>query len=210
MVVNEVALIKLRSGFDDLEFLELLMECQEIQDGWSREHHPHVLNNRPYSVLSTFCIQKTDPPYLLITAPWDSPEAHGEWIQSKENQSVFARLSAYIAPGCHSVLLFHMDSAGQQEELRGDLFAREKFSVCRISVSPDRRETAQKQYERIEGKVRQLGGSHRAWAGWRIENCDDMENMVVFWTCGVPDELLQRLLELSEIKREIRRFQHVV
>lgn len=211
MSVTELALIELRSGYDELGFLELLMECQEIQDDWSREHHPHVLTNKPYNILSTFCIQKSEPPYLLITAPWDSPEAHRDWIKSKENQTVFANLSEYIAPGCNSTLLFHMTPAGRETDLRGDLFAKEKFSVCKLSVGSDKREAMQIKYQSIEDQVRETGPEKRIWAGWRIERChDDIEDLIVFWSQAVSGDLVQELLNMSEMATEIRQFQNVV
>ncbi|CAM1507909.1 Fc.00g047570.m01.CDS01 [Cosmosporella sp. VM-42] len=210
MGVTEFALIKLRKGYDELDFLELLMQCQEIQDEWSRQHHPHVLSNKPYTFLSTFCIQKCDPPYLLITAPWDSPETHREWIQSNENQSAFAKLSECIDPGCDSVLLFHMNPAGKQEDVRTDLFAKEEFNVCRVSVSAGKRKAAQEKYQSIEHQVRAMRCGTRIWGGWRIEKDQDIEDLIVFWNQGVPGELMQGLLSMSEKESEIRHFQHVV
>lgn len=211
MSVTELALIELRSGYDELGFLELLMESQEVQDEWSRQYQPHVLANKPYNILSTFCIQKSDPPYLLITAPWDSPEAHRDWIKTKENQTVFARLSEYIAPGCNSTLLFHMTPAGKETDVRADLFARDKFSVCKVSVSCDKRQAVQTKYESIEDRVRETDPEKRIWAGWRIERCDDhTEDLIVFWSQAVPGDLVQELLDMSEKTSEIRQFENVV
>ena len=210
MSVTELALIKLRSGYDELSFLELLMECQEIQDDWSRNNHPHILCNKPYTALSTFCVQKSDPPYLLINAPWDSPEAHAQWIESKENQTAFAKLAEYIAPGCDTVLLFHMSPAGKRKELRADLFAKEKFNVCRLSFSPEKKEAAQKKYQSIEDRLGEPTPGKRIWAGWRIETQDNVEDLIVFWCHALPMEEVQELLDMSEKEVEVRHFQHVV
>lgn len=210
MSVTELALIKLRSGYDELIFLELLMECQEIQDEWSRNNHPHVLCNKPYSILSTFCIQKSDPPYLLINAPWDSPEAHTEWIRSKENQTAFAKLSEYIAPGCDSTLIIHLKPAGENGDLRADLFAKEKFNVCRVSISPEKKDAVHEKYQSIEEQVGKQGPGNRIWAGWRIETSENVEDLIVFWCHALPIEKVQGLLDMSDKEPEVRHFQHVV
>lgn len=209
MTVTEFALMKLRESFDDLEFLELIMQCQETQDAWSRQHHPHALSNKPYSTLSSFVLQKTNPRFLLITAPWDSPDAHREWIESKENQSAFAQLSTYIAPTCDSVLLFHMEPAGSQIELRGDLLAKDRFNVCRLSVPPSQKEALQSKYKSIEEQVLQEAPGHRIWAGWRIETVGEEEDLIVFWSPSVPQEQLQGLLDMAD-KKDTRVFELIV
>lgn len=213
MPVTEFALIKLRGGHDDLELLEVLMECQEAQDGWMRRHQPHACGSRDANLSSMYLQQNADPPFLLITAPWGSPEAHTEWLQSHENQSGFAKLSEYIAPGCDSVLLFHMDSAGEQPQLRCQ-FPTEAclegcFTVCRISVDSDHKATLQKEYQALESETRKLGPEHAVWAGWRIETSAGAEDLVVFSSSTVTEEWVSELASVSG-KPDQRLFKHVV
>lgn len=81
MPVTELA-IKLRGGYDQLDFLEMLMQCQELQNKWVNNHHP--CDVKPSANFSSMYIERpapgaASPSSLLITAPWESPEAHGEW-----------------------------------------------------------------------------------------------------------------------------------
>lgn len=207
MPVTEFAIIKLRGGHDQLEFLETLMECQELQDDWTHDNQPHNLESNIN--LSSMYIEQSDPPSLLITAPWDSPEAHGEWIQCSENQACNGKLSGYIAPGCNSVLLFHMDPAGEQPEMRMSFAHKSSFNVCRITVTADKRDSLQKAYQELEGRLLGNGDGPKVWAGWRIEKSGDAEEFVVFWSDDVPDEHLNRLMSFSN-DRDHRRFKHVV
>lgn len=193
MPVTEYALIKLQGSHDELELLEVVMQCQELQDGWMRQHQPdgidHGLN------LSTMYIQQDiEPPCLLITAPWDTPDAHTQWLQSSENQSGFGKMSEYITPGGDSVLLFHMDPAGAVSQLKGQMLSQDSFRVCRISAEPGQKETLQKIYQSLESD---LGPGQTVWAGWRIEKAGDAEDLVVFSSTNVSDEQLRPLISLS-------------
>ncbi|PNY28704.1 Uncharacterized protein TCAP_01370 [Tolypocladium capitatum] len=207
MPVTEFALLRLRGGHDHLEFLETLMECQELQDEWAHDNQPHNLESN--SNLSSMYIEQSDPPSLLITAPWDSPEAHGEWIQCTENQMCNGKLSKYIAPGCSSVMLFHMDPAGKQPEMRTSFAPRGSFSVCRITVNAGQRDSLQKAYQELEDRFLSKPGGQKVWAGWRIETSGDAQDFVVFWSDAVPDERMRRLMSFSGDK-DHRHFKHVV
>ncbi|RFU77162.1 hypothetical protein TARUN_5070 [Trichoderma arundinaceum] len=210
MPVTEFALIKLRGNYDALEFLETLMECQEIQDNWVRQNQP--CNLSPGMNLSSMYTDATDQPTLLITAPWDSPEAHGEWIQSPENRKANGSLSEFSAPGCDSVLLFHMDPAGARPQMREAFQHKDSndiFDICRITVKDDQREVLQKEYQALENELREEGLEKSIWAGWRIEKAEGEEDLIVFWTSDVPRKRLERLASLA-IKKDHRRFRHIV
>ncbi|KAI9149520.1 hypothetical protein HJFPF1_11573 [Paramyrothecium foliicola] len=210
MTVTEFALIRLREGYDSLELLETLMQCQELQDEWMHQHQPHTFHNSHGENLSSMYIQKEDSPYLLITALWDSPEAHREWIKSKDNQDGFARLSSFIAPGCSSVLLFHVDTAGEPTQLRGEFLSREQFHVYRLLNKPDKREELSNKYRALEGSVHEASPEQLLWGGWRIEKrCDDEEELVVFRCKNVPDDRMQELLSISDQVEEYN-FKHVI
>ncbi|KAK8927002.1 hypothetical protein H634G_02027 [Metarhizium anisopliae BRIP 53293] len=209
MPVTEFAIICLRSGgFDELDFLEALMEVQEIQDSWTRVNHPY--NLEPNSNLSSMYIEHSDPPSLLITAPWDSPEDHGEWIRSTDNQMCNAKLAHYIKPGCSSALLQHLSPAGKDEQLRRAFLNKDSFSVARITVEPGvKRDKLQEAYEREERDVDLMEGDQKLWAGWRMEKRHGNEELVVFWTDEVPEGTVQKLIALGD-GSEQRRFRHVV
>ncbi|TWU70623.1 hypothetical protein ED733_000852 [Metarhizium rileyi] len=208
MPVTEFAVICLRrGGFDELDFLEALMEVQEIQDSWARLNHPY--NLEPNDNLSSMHIEHSDPPSLLVTAPWDSPEAHGEWIQSSENQTCNAKLSRFIKPGCGSVLLLHLSPAGKDQQLRRAFLNRESFSVVRIAVGSGEKEELQKAYDEREREVGLMEGDQKLWAGWKMETSDGTDELVVFWTDELGDDGVQTLIALGD-KIEQRRFRHVV
>ncbi|KAF7552601.1 hypothetical protein G7Z17_g4212 [Cylindrodendrum hubeiense] len=208
MAVTEFALIQLKRDCDKSKFLELFRVSMRIQDQWVRENQPHLLQNKPYPVLSTFVLQNTEPPYLLVTAQWDSPQGHAKWLLSAANKGVFSELSTYVDDVSASVVVFHMDPAGSEAELRGDLFAQEApFSVCQLSVNSSQRESVQKKYCSIEAQARIAQPSSKVWAGWRIEKDDDEEELVIFWNQGVLDGQLSDLLSTPGAEHEIRQFQ---
>lgn len=210
MTVTEFALIRLRLAYDELDFLEALMQCQEVQDEWVRCNRQHCIG-KGVNVSNMF-IDKSDPPSLLITAPWNSPEEHGKWIQSTENQNVFGQLSKYIAPGCNSTMLVHLDSAGRQQELSEDFLTQEAFNVSIVEASPGQKDLLQSAYEKLEKDLLALGSKQRIWAGWRIEKMDDSEAdaLIVFWNNKlVPEDRLSELASVST-STKLRRFKHVV
>ncbi|KAM0433955.1 hypothetical protein ACHAPT_003899 [Fusarium lateritium] len=204
MPVNEFALLQLKSGFDEDKFLELLKASQDSQAQWVREHQPHLLKGKPYTNPSNFYLQNSDPPYLVITAPWDSPDGHGEWIQSAVNKSAMGGLLEYIAQGPDGVVLFHMNAAGSDEEVRGDLFVQGSFNIWRISVNSGQKEKLQEEYRNIELDVGNTNPNQRVWGGWKVEK-GDKEELVVFWSQDVKEDVLSRLVEVENI--QIRRYE---
>jgi len=210
MPVTEFAIIKLRSDYDALELLDTLMECQETQDGWVHINQPH--NLEPGVNLSSMYTEAVDPSSLLITAPWDSPEAHLEWLRSGDNQRVNGSLTQFIAPGCGSVLLLHLEPAGKRPQMR-EAFVhkddRDGFDVCRITVKDDQRKALQSKYQALEDELSKEGLEKSIWAGWRIEKVDGEEDLIIFWGDDIPRDRLKGLLSLSD-KKDHRRFKHVV
>ncbi|KHN94960.1 uncharacterized protein MAM_07187 [Metarhizium album ARSEF 1941] len=209
MPVTEFAIIRLRrGGFDELDFLEALMEVQEVQDSWAQVNHPRSLS--PDSSMSSMYIEQSDPPSLLVTASWDSPEEHGEWIRSPDNQVCNAKLSHYIKPGCGSVRLLHLRPAGRDDQLRGAFLDKEAFNVVRITVEPGRkRDKLQEAYEMGERNAYLMDDEQKLWAGWSIEKLHGHEELVVFWTDRLADDGVRKLIALGD-RSEQRRFRHVV
>lgn len=215
MTVTEFALIRLREdGRTDLEFLEMLMQCQETQDGWVHRNQPHL--REAGTNLSSMFLQEQKPgdePHLLITAPWDSPEGHHRWLECKENRRSMAKLAERIAPGDDSVVLFHMDPAGSNPNvLLGDRVSREPFRVCRLSVPAGERAALQAEFLRLERELAAVAEDGQLWAGWRIERPDDdggREDLVVFWDPNIRSKKLGAFLDRYPDK-DIRAFRNIV
>ncbi|RSL60637.1 hypothetical protein CEP54_006690 [Fusarium duplospermum] len=185
MPVNEFALIQLKSGYDEDKFLKVLKAGQDDQAQWIRDNQPHLLEGKPYTNPSNFYLQKSDPPYLVITAPWDSPEGHGEWIQSDVNKSAMGGLLEYIE-GPDGVVLFHMKAAGKEDEVRGDLLVQGSFNIWRISVDSAQKEKLQELYRKLG--VNNTNPNQRVWGGWKVEE-GEKEELVVFSKNVREDEL---------------------
>ncbi|RSL85367.1 hypothetical protein CEP51_003342 [Fusarium floridanum] len=200
MPVNELAIIQLKSGYDEDKFLKLLKVSQDDQAQWIRENQPHLLEGKPYTNPSNFYLQKSNPPYLVITAPWDSPEGHGEWIQSDVNKSAMGGLLEYIAEGPDGVVLFHMKAAGSEDEVRGDLLVQGSFNIWRISVDSDQKEKLQEQYRSVEQEVG-TNPNQRVWGGWKVEQ-GEKEELVVF-SQNAKEDVLSPLtqVESAQVQR---------
>ncbi|RSL99056.1 hypothetical protein CDV31_012352 [Fusarium ambrosium] len=200
MPVNELAIIQLKSGYDEDKFLKLLKVSQDDQAQWIRENQPHLLEGKPYTNPSNFYLQKSDPPYLVITAPWDSPEGHGEWIQSDVNKSAMGGLLEYIAEGPDGVVLFHMKAAGSEDEVRGDLLVQGSFNIWRISIDSDQKEKLQEQYRSVEQEVG-TNPNQKVWGGWKVEQ-GEKEELVVF-SQNAKEDVLSPLtqVESAQVQR---------
>lgn len=208
MAVIEFALIKLKHDYDELEFLDAVMHCFEIQDEWIRKHQPHLLKGRDGN-LSTMHIARTDPAYLLITAPWDSPEGHAEWIRSEENQEAFEGLKQFFASGDDAVIYFHMSPAGKQRGAPPMFEKHRSFDVDRIYVPPEEKEASQAKYLKIEKALLDLDLEDHMWGGWRIEKSGKMEELVIFSSHSkFPLEQAVQKMSLGRNK-ESRCFHHI-
>ena len=92
MTVTEFAIIGLKSLSPDA--LESLRSALAIQDEWHAKKYPHLPSSFPGSI----CWQNMDDPNeILITARWDSVEAHWDWIKSEDNVKVMGTLSPHIS-----------------------------------------------------------------------------------------------------------------
>ncbi|KAF5012980.1 hypothetical protein FDECE_987 [Fusarium decemcellulare] len=195
MPVTEFALLQLNPGLDEAKFVDILKRSQNIQAEWVRKHQPQLLEGKPYTNPSNFFIHRSDPLSIVITAPWESPEGHGEWIACDENKSEMGIIFEYIT-GPESVLVFHLNPAGSEDDLRGDIFAKGPLNVWRISVKHDQKEKLQEHYRNVEREVTADPG-HRIWAGWKIEESEKAEELVVFWSQGVKEDFVSRLLQVQ-------------
>ncbi|TEA21963.1 hypothetical protein C8034_v006083 [Colletotrichum sidae] len=110
MTVTELAILQFKEPLTE-ELKELLDYCQTVQDTWVLRQKPGLPPTRV--ARGTAILQQVeDPRKILLAAQWDSPQAHGEWIASPENQNVMAKLRPHIhVEGPASVLFFHIDTA---------------------------------------------------------------------------------------------------
>jgi hypothetical protein len=209
MTVTEFALIKLQPDHDELELYELVMELLEVQDTWVRSHLPHLLSNDTKRNLSNLYVAKSDPPYLLITAQWDSPEAHHKWIESEENKTGFAKLQRFFAPADDPLVLFHMTPAGRGKRHPPSFVGHACFNVTRLFVPVDEKEVVQTKYRKIEDTLRDLKVEEKIWGGWRIEKSGDEEELVVF-TSHTTCPLQQAVAKMGQsLRKESYSFHHI-
>lgn len=210
MVVTEFALIRLPPSYDELELYEALMQNLELQDEWIRQHQPHLLPSSSTGNLTTAFIAKTDPAYLLLIAPWDSPEAHHEWIASDVNQKAMAELQKFFAEGDDAVVLFHMNAAGKQKGPPPGFREHKCFDVNRIFVPKGEKEVVQGKYQKLEGTLLDLKLNEHLWGGWRIEKTNgDADELVVLSShtdCPIH-QALQKLCPSDH--KETRCFHHI-
>ncbi|KAK0643028.1 hypothetical protein B0T16DRAFT_331018 [Cercophora newfieldiana] len=115
MTVTEIAILPLISGSVDPDFKETLKRGLDIQNDWHIANFPHLpatLKGR-----ASHCLQQVeDPGKIMITAEWESLEAHWKWIRSPENAEVMAALSPYVPSSPSDMVLLHLDGGTFGEE----------------------------------------------------------------------------------------------
>ena len=206
MPVTEFAVIELRGGLDRTAIAMIVQQCIRIQDAWSRENG----GLGPEGHLSSMYLEESDPSALLITAPWESAHKHHEWIATDENTLCNGHLKRFVSEGPNHVLLQHLEPASAEGQLR-DAFALDNtFQVSRLTVERADRAAVQGAYKRVEGDMQQdvVSKGRQIWAGWRIEEYDTMDELVVFLAHDVPDSVLEPLTALSQ-NVETRRFAYI-
>jgi len=213
MTVTEFALIKLQPEHDELELYELLMQLLEIQDSWVRQHLPHLLSDDTKRNLSNLYVSKSsEHPCLLITAQWDSPEAHQKWTESEENKTGFAKLQQFFAPsddGEDPLVLFHMTPAGKGKRRPPSFVGHPCFNVTRLFVPAEKKEEVETKYRKLEDTLLDLKVEEKMWGGWRIEKSGDEEELVVF-TSHTTCPLQQAVAKMGQsLRKESYSFHHI-
>ncbi|RCI11324.1 hypothetical protein L249_7620 [Ophiocordyceps polyrhachis-furcata BCC 54312] len=192
MTVTEFAVLKLQDNLDDQRLQEVLIRCSQRQRGWAQ------LNQGNSDIFSNIYLGhvKTSPA-VIITAPWDSPEAHAEWIRTDENQACNRELAEFV----RSVELCHLEppAGGRQKALRGPFRPLGvPFGVHQLSVPSHRRHGVDEAYRALQAD---LSCDDDMWAGWRVEEGDDghHQSLVVFWSDDVGEEQQQRLIGTCQV-----------
>ncbi|KAK4069625.1 hypothetical protein Purlil1_13688 [Purpureocillium lilacinum] len=92
MTFYEFSLVQLKSHFEDLDFLEVLMEYLEAQDDWTSRQKPSVDHNNRENLSQIFIA--TDAPHeMCFRASWSSREVQAMWDESTERQHAIGVLS---------------------------------------------------------------------------------------------------------------------
>ncbi|KAF4120704.1 hypothetical protein GMORB2_2708 [Geosmithia morbida] len=199
MPVVECAVIKLRQGFNELDLYEQLMEGLDAQDDWVRCHQPHLLRGKRYQHkvrhdqenLSSLYMTHTDPAYLLVTAPWDSPETHGEWLKSDENKTTFSGFyECHLSPDADAVSVCHVVPSGTATTPRSSSCSsrpptfKKAFHVEKRLVDRADKDAAQRVLEELIAAAKEAGD--QVWAGWTVkdssgaEHDEEIEELIIF------------------------------
>ncbi|OAA56401.1 hypothetical protein ISF_07469 [Cordyceps fumosorosea ARSEF 2679] len=224
MPVTEFAVFTLRDSYDPIELLEVVMECQEVQDDWVRANHPNDCAKRA-CVSRMYTDTTLSPDRVAITAPWQSPAAHHEWIDTAANRGIMARFAAFLPGGavpdhhCDDAgaaasphpgfLFFHMDTAGRRAVLHQAFSSKEALVVTRLAAQgggAGGREQLQAAYRQLEEALVAEDPKDRVWAGWRIEKEKDQEELVVFRNADLD---ANRLAPLQQHGKPIGRELHL-
>lgn len=174
MTLTSLSLIKLKPTYDHLDFLEALMTALEIQDDWVRRHKPHMLRYKKGGNLSSMYIARSNPPYLLITAPWESKASHEQWMQTDEHEYACALMREFFATGDDAVVSFHLKTAGRQTVIPETLSNIGSFDLSRVYVDADERQALQERYNTLEDAMANLHLGDQIWAGWRLDGGDEL------------------------------------
>jgi hypothetical protein len=209
MPVTEFAQLPLIDDYDEVDLLEVLMECQETQDTWVREKLSSSVGTDA-SVSNVYIDEKTTPPSLLITARWDSPEDHYKWIETDENKAIMDKLARFLKDGKNGMLLYHMTSSGRRAQMQEAFLAKGCLNVWRLAVPPADREELQQAYTTLEETLFNEDNKDKVWGGWRIENNQGKEELTVFWNDQVAEETVAQLDKFPHGEVDRHRYKQIV
>ncbi|KAG8669486.1 hypothetical protein FPOAC2_08815 [Fusarium poae] len=203
--VAEVAFLQLSVDHNPEELGEILQRTQQIQAQWISQHQPKLLEGKPYHHTTEVWIGEHERPYLLLTAPWESVDAHNQWIQSQENMSLMQELKGFISQDKDSVVLYHLTPAGGNNDFRGDILARGPVKLWKISVTPECKAKLEEEYRIIEAQS-STEPNQRMWAGWRVEK-EDTEDMVILASPGF-EEVIESGIAVKFEDAQVSRLGH--
>lgn len=203
--VTEVAFIQLSADHNTEELKEVLEKTQQVQTQWILRHQPQLLEGKPYSHTTDIWISEDDSPRLLLTAPWESVDAHNEWIQSQENTSLMQELKKFIRQDQDSILLYHWTPVKGTNGFRGDTFAQGPVKIWKISVKPEEKAKLEKAFHAVETQS-STETSQMMWAGWKVEE-EGRENMVILASPSC-EELIESGIASKLEDTRVSRFEH--
>ena len=208
MPVTEFALMHLAGGPLDSSTRQLFEECQNIQDGWALKQNPREAPTSRLARGVGMLQQVEDPSAILITARWDSPEAHWDWIGTEENKGIMEKMGPLIvAEGEKKMLLFHVDPVVlpevDDESAASSPLSSPILSIYRYSVKPTDKKLVAAKFDEVSNVLRKSDGKYDFKSGWRIEKQDEgTEELLVFhgWTSIEEHEQFQASGDYAHFK----------
>lgn len=211
MTVTEIAILTLVAGDVDPPLVDELKRSLDIQNDWHIAHFPHLpstLEGR-----ASHCLQEIeDRSKIIITAKWESLEAHWKWIRSEENAKVMAALSTHVTADPDDMVLLHVDSVlfGKETLESTSLLDSPIIAVERLFISPS-------EQDRLEGLeiakdlTTKAAAPHPVRGGWRVdvESDDRLEYVLVSgWDSVERHQAFEvfagsRLKEAKQVARKV-------
>ncbi|RGP76367.1 hypothetical protein FLONG3_5251 [Fusarium longipes] len=202
--VTEIAFLQLSVDHDTEALRDILKRTQKIQAQWIRQHQPRLLEGKPYGHTTEVWIGQHEKPYLLLAAPWESVDAHNQWIQSQENISLMQELQGFLSQDKDSVVLYHLAPADGSNDFRGDILARGPVKVWKISVKPSWKAALETEYRTIQTQS-STEPNQRMWAGWRVEK-GNTKDMVILASSGF-EEVIESGIAVKFDEAQVSRFE---
>ncbi|KAK6220918.1 hypothetical protein LQW54_001838 [Pestalotiopsis sp. IQ-011] len=172
MTVTELAHFHTQTGDYPRELQQLASLAIKAQDKWCAEN---LSKTTGYMSDGTVARGLGNPGALLLTAHWDSPEQHKQWIDSDVNKDIMPRLGEFL--DMSKLLFYHVDDVAPftcRPSPESHAFVPNTVIVSRYFVPKARKRAfgaAMKELMSREGQ----DGKSIATCAWRIEKGEAME-----------------------------------
>jgi heme-degrading monooxygenase HmoA len=174
MTVTEIATLRLGIWEIDENFMDVLKRGLNIQNDWHVANFPHL----PTTLIgrASHCLQQIeDPRTILITANWDSVEAHWKWIRSLENAKVMGELGDYVIGNPSDMVLLHVDGAifgGEAAETsEGSTSLLDSLVICveRFFVGASKKEQFLRKVSVAKASIEKATAPYVVRDSWRVD-----------------------------------------
>jgi len=186
MNVTEIAILRLAAGDIDSAFTNTAKRGLEIQNDWHIANFPHLPST--LAERASHCLQQIeDPGKIMITADWESVEAHWKWIRSEENTAVMTSLGSYFTISPDDMVLFHLDSSIFRNipvDSSGEsaaLLDSPAISVERLFIDADKKDEFLDRLSVVRNLLEKAAAPRMVRGGWRVdvESEDRLEYVLV-------------------------------
>lgn len=186
MAVTEIALLHAKADSLGAAFTETALAARSVQEQWHAKNYPN-LPSSPVERADTIFQQIEDPTAILLTARWDSVEAHWQWIGSDDNKAVMSTIGEHIdAEGEDAFVLFHLDNEIFSEPApQGQISLLDSpvVSVNRMPINSDKKARFNDMFSEVKGIVEAFAGPHLVRGGWVVDKQDQNKDEFVL-VCG--------------------------
>ncbi|KAK4449195.1 hypothetical protein QBC34DRAFT_100075 [Podospora aff. communis PSN243] len=174
MTVTEIATLKLAIWELDENFKNVLQRGLDIQNDWHIAKFPHL----PTTLIgrASHCLQQIeDPRTILITASWESVDAHWKWIRSLENEKVMGELRHYLTGSPNDMVLLHVSGAifggeaARTPEGSTSLLDSPVICVERFFVGASKKEQFLREFSIAEASIENAAAPFVVRDGWRVD-----------------------------------------